>query len=666
MIVAVPLYRSPGLLPGLFASLIDMADEFRALGASLLLINDSPDDPALADALARELPPLEHAIATELLTNSSNLGFVRSANVALARAVAERCDVILLNSDAMPRRGAFAEMVAVAALDPMIGSVCPRSDNATICNSPYHDSMRAGGRAQSYAAHAAIERHLPRVTYVPTNVGFCMLVRWPVLAEFGLFDETYGGGYNEENDLVCRFNRRGYRAVLANRAYVHHIGQASFALSDTPSSERDRVNNLILVARYPEYWPSLDRFFEGAEFQAQRVLAGLVRDHGRLRLLFDCRGLDCVDDDAGDYARGLLRALVSDGADVAVDVLCDHAAFRFHGLDAAAGLRHLDAFDRDARPYAAALRIGAPTRSDDLAVVQRAAAVCGVLLLDTAALDCARGDDADRHALWSRMASTLDLIGFASQAGRDRFGLRVAVPPTTHQFVAACSMRVEDYAENARPAGPDLDGDIVVLGGPEPHDGVEETLRALREAAPAKRIAVAPALGSSGRPATIVVPDHHDELGLGILRALARSVPVVARDLPAARAIAAQCPAAVNLRLAGTTAELADRAVADTAWTRPVPGTEPVPGWPDTAAALMRAITGAMESLEFDGLRTRFALTRREDPAPARPEIIVAAPSAGQAVVEIGSIADGRSAKRPAPWHDRLGIFQRNRAPRNV
>ena len=251
VLVAVPLYRQPHLLASLAAALTAMADELCAIGATVLLIDDSPDDVALAAELDRVVPILAAAVRVVRIRNPANLGFVRSANVALARARDAGQDVLLLNSDTLPRPGAFAEMVAVAALDPMTAVVSPRSDNATICNSPIQEDLRRDGGERAYAAHRAIERYLPRVSYVPTAVGFCLLIRHAMLAEFGLFDEIYGRGYHEENDFIRRCNRRGYRAVLANHAYVHHLGGASFAQTAEPTSARDAANHEILLRTVP-------------------------------------------------------------------------------------------------------------------------------------------------------------------------------------------------------------------------------------------------------------------------------------------------------------------------------------------------------------------------------------------------------------------------------
>ena len=77
-----------------------------------------------------------------------------------------------------------------------------------------------------------------------------MLISSIVLERFGLFDEIYSPGYNEENDFVCRINRYGYSAVAANRAFVFHFETSSFG---TRRRNLEARNSQILLNRYPEY-----------------------------------------------------------------------------------------------------------------------------------------------------------------------------------------------------------------------------------------------------------------------------------------------------------------------------------------------------------------------------------------------------------------------------
>ena len=628
--VVIPLYKGPELVTRLADALLAMADELRALDAEIVFVNDSPDHAPLAEALLAEIPRLSAVVSARLLTNPENLGFVRSANRGMALAHDSGRDVLLLNSDTVPRPGAFAEMVAVSRLDPMIGSVCPRSDNATVCDSPYLDSLRLGDPERAYAAHTLIARHLPRYTYVPTSVGFCVLIPWLMLAEFGLFDEIYGHGYNEETDFVRRFNRRGYRAVLANHAYVHHDGSVSFSRSDVPTVEHDEVNRTTLFDRYPEAPKLIQRYFEGPEYGAQRLLAGFVPlPDGRLRLLFDCRSLGLYHSGTHEHACALLRAFAARHGDTFdCHIACEPEAFRFHGLGSVERLTLCPEDDVTARPFAAVFRIGQPFELADLALLHEAAPVAGVLMLDTIAMDCQQLDEDNLDLVWQWMVGTVDLIGFNSRFSADQFGRRFAVPDRVQQFISLCSTDVRDYAD---PAPRAERGPILVVGNHFPHKHVAETVAALREADPARAIVVLGVeLADEGvechpsgllsddlvdslyaRAAVIMLPSHYEGFGLPILQGLARERPVIARDLPSAREIIALCPQAANLHLGATTREMVRLALAPPVWRETASAAEPY-SWSSAADAIARALHDGIAAFDFTTCRTRLGRLRVE------------------------------------------------------
>jgi hypothetical protein len=106
-----------------------------------------------------------------------------------------------------------------------------------------------------------------------------LYIKYDVLQECGVFDEIYGRGYNEENDLIMRGNRCGYCAAIANRAFVYHQGRGAF--NDEATSLELR-NAGILDGRYPEYRQSVNAYFAGAEYRAELLLASLEPDGRRL------------------------------------------------------------------------------------------------------------------------------------------------------------------------------------------------------------------------------------------------------------------------------------------------------------------------------------------------------------------------------------------------
>jgi GT2 family glycosyltransferase len=241
--IIVPIYRDVAVT----AACIDSVLEHRnAAVETLVLVNDASPDAgmaALLDGYSGE--PNLH-----VLTNADNLGFVRSVNRGLGFCADG--DVILLNSDTRVFAGGLREMWRAAHSVSGIGTVTALSNNATIFSYPIPDQ---GCEALDdidweTVAAAALAGGEGQVHDVPTGHGFCMLVTRALLDRVRGFDEGFGRGYGEENDLCLRGADLGFRNVVASGAFVEHRESVSF------SSEKAallQTNLRLLEGRYPEY-----------------------------------------------------------------------------------------------------------------------------------------------------------------------------------------------------------------------------------------------------------------------------------------------------------------------------------------------------------------------------------------------------------------------------
>src|SRR5262249_26774262 len=80
--------------------------------------------------------------------------------------------------------------------------------------------------------------------------GFCLLARRDVLATVGGFDEQFGLGFFDDDDLGLRVERSGYKLVVALDTYVHHYGSRT-VLGLAIDSENQLAANL---ARFRDKW----------------------------------------------------------------------------------------------------------------------------------------------------------------------------------------------------------------------------------------------------------------------------------------------------------------------------------------------------------------------------------------------------------------------------
>jgi GT2 family glycosyltransferase len=569
VLIAAPLYRRPEIAHRLAASLLRCAADVRAIGGEVLFINDSPDDADLASALEDITDGIGEAFPCRILQNPANLGFVKACNRAIAEAVERGMDLLLLNSDTVVTPGALAEMARVSRLDPMIGFVNPRSNNATLASLPFQDRFRQAQPPEAEAGWRALSRQLPELSYVPTAVGFCMLIRWGILAEFGEFDEIYGRGYNEENDLVMRAGRRGYRAVLANWAFVWHEGSSSFGHA-AAVLELEARNRAVLLARYPEYARLTEGYFGSPEQHAEKLLGALLPGpDGLLDVALDFSTFPTGHNGTSIAGEQLLAAASKLWRDrFRLHVLATQEVYDFHGYERYGAPRR---DPHGPEVFAAIFRVGQPYDWNTVERLLLKGATIGAFMLDTISMDCAQLASPDLARLWSFQLDHLDLLAVTSELTGAQIERRLPVARDVLRLSSLHSLDLADYGMSADEsvAAPAPPGFIFVVGNHFWHKEVAATVNALLEADPLRTIVVlagpedhpppsdngkfAPR-GLQSRPnvkrlnagvlshaeisavyrdaSVVVFPSHYEGFGIPLLNALAAKKPVVIRPLP--------------------------------------------------------------------------------------------------------------------------------------
>ena len=328
--VVVPVYGDWESLRQCLESLKDHIDRRHAV----LLVNDCGPD---ADAI-------EHHVLCAITDqpnfayhrNSRNLGFVKTCNRAVFELDRTDNDILLLNSDTIVTRGALEEMLEVLHLIDRHGVVTPRSNNATLATVPLRpiEAISPEDLAYSKRVYDAIKEWLPRYTVVPVGVGFCLLVKRRLIENFGFLDETFGLGYNEENDFCLRINRYGYSSVLSNRAFVYHLGNRSFSVEQKEALEQR--NSSILVGRHDYYFMMVRRYFDEYVDPVDHfadVIAGVNR---KVKVLINLYYLPRVRAGTTKTAVGLLRYLREldlDAQNIEITVLCQSYVVDYHDLN---------------------------------------------------------------------------------------------------------------------------------------------------------------------------------------------------------------------------------------------------------------------------------------------------------------------------------------------
>ncbi|MGO8673368.1 MAG: glycosyltransferase [Capsulimonadaceae bacterium] len=375
----------------------------------------------------------------------------------MRQAIRRGTDLLMLNSDAILYPNAIAEMHACAYSDVMIGYVSPRSNNATLCSMPAQERFHHTKPAEAYENFLDVSARMPRFTYVPTAVGFCMYVKYDILEAFGTFDEIYERGYCEENDLVMRGNRLGFRSALANWAFVYHQGEASFTSTPDLKADAEKRHAAILAKRYREYFPRVQEYFRSSAYRAEVLLGELVPDaDGRIRVCVDV-ALNVLHNGTSYLAGQMIRALQErHGGNCRLFVRCSKTAFDFHKLRDIEGISHVDPLVRST--YGAWLRIGPPFVLRDLWSAFDQAAVVGFFMLDTIAYDCQYLNEPELDDVWSYVESSADFAVYNSKFTRGQFARRFR---RGADLIEKVSLHSLDPAEYRRPYDlPDRESDV--------------------------------------------------------------------------------------------------------------------------------------------------------------------------------------------------------------
>lgn len=335
--IVVPVY---GDWPSLRVCVESLKEHADPASYDVLLVNDCGPD---ADAIEAGLRGMIFGLSNfRYERNSENLGFVRTCNRAVYELDGSDNDILLLNSDTRVTAGALDEMRTVLALSERHAIVCPRSNDATIATIPFFQRDRFADRdaARAEQVFNAVREELPRYYIAPVAIGFCFLIRRPIIENHGLFDEVFGKGYNEENDFCLRVNALGYSSLIANHAFVEHTGSTSFGAEQRAAL--DAANAAILVERYPFYRDAVGHFIRNDYHAVDRFADLLVNRPTRPKVLVDLHHLSLIYDGSTKNALSFLEyisSLTDPGADITIAAPVD-VIEHFHLTDY--GLRTID------------------------------------------------------------------------------------------------------------------------------------------------------------------------------------------------------------------------------------------------------------------------------------------------------------------------------------
>jgi len=252
--IIIPVYNAYDFLNPLLSSVIKNTN----IPYRLLICDDCSSDERVYKFLNQFKMKNTH-IDILLFKNTKNLGFVKTVNKL---ATISNNHFVILNMDTEVPSGWLERLIFPILYFDRVASVTPFSNSATICSFPEFlkdNDLYIGldtDTIDKYFKNVDIER---TIQTIPSGVGFCMAINKDVYKIIGLFDETFGRGYGEENDWCMKASLLGYKNVIATNLFVYHKHGASFGKSKEVYDLKQKNLNIILQ-RYPSYQHLVDYF----------------------------------------------------------------------------------------------------------------------------------------------------------------------------------------------------------------------------------------------------------------------------------------------------------------------------------------------------------------------------------------------------------------------
>ncbi|MFB5762020.1 glycosyltransferase family 2 protein [Paenibacillus medicaginis] len=246
-----------------------------------------------------------------LIENGENKGFAKGCNQGYARSNGDY--IMFLNNDTIVASNWMSNLLRTLNEDPRAGAVGPVTNYSSghqQINVSYSNIEELDDFAKQHR-----EAHAGMYTEVRRLVGFCLLTRRAVLEEVGLFDEIYGLGNYEDDDLSLRMIRSGYGLRVVLDSFIHHHGHATthHELPDSSLAQLLQRNAEIATRKWganihqliykPELAISACLVVMNAEAMLRQTLDSLTNDFEKI-VVVDLGSTDSTSEIAQSYPVG--------------------------------------------------------------------------------------------------------------------------------------------------------------------------------------------------------------------------------------------------------------------------------------------------------------------------------------------------------------------------
>ena len=243
-----------------------------------------------------------------VIYNSENRGYAAGNNQGIAASNGEY--IVVLNNDVIVTEHWLDDLLAPFDRIPSLGVTAPRSNRVAgsqvVTDATYSDD------AGIHAFARKRRETWRRSGYITERaIGLCLCIDRRVIEEIGGFDEGYGLGNFEDDDLCIRIRGAGYGIYVCDDVFIHHFGSRSFVANNVDYKASMERNWARFARKWGYSMPTPDQGYE----PRSASFAGFVRELHYVPLPGMRFGSAVATDEAGERPLLVLHAKVVAEAD---------------------------------------------------------------------------------------------------------------------------------------------------------------------------------------------------------------------------------------------------------------------------------------------------------------------------------------------------------------
>lgn len=183
----------------------------------------------------------------KLILNKENKGFGYASNQGVTIAEPNN-DIFFLNNDTLVLANAIFWLRMGLYENENIGATSSIS-NYVSNDQQINITFNNGTEILDFSKKNNIISFNPYEEKVKL-IGFALLIKRSVLNEIGLFDEIYGIGNFEDDDISIRILMAGYKLLLCHNSFIFHYGSQSFAKLKESYADLVHKNHQLFIDKW--------------------------------------------------------------------------------------------------------------------------------------------------------------------------------------------------------------------------------------------------------------------------------------------------------------------------------------------------------------------------------------------------------------------------------